>query len=339
MGCFARFWCLTSRRVQGSLDTSDCPTSLTLVNSHAIVLEAPGDLRPRQLQLHAGSVPEAVVEVAWTGISAGTERLLYRGEMPAFPGMGYPLVPGYETVGRVLEAPKGSTLNKGDSVFVPGATCFGEVRGLFGGAASRLLVPPDRLVPIDEDLGSDGVLLALAATAQHAIERATALPDLVVGHGTLGRLLARLTVAAGGSPVVWEKNPSRMDGAQGYSVVSPEDDERRDYVCIVDASGDTTLLDTLIGRLKRRGELVLAGFYSRVDFAFPLAFMKEATFLVAAEWDRADMDTVLSLLAKGSFSLSDLITHRKPFHEAAEAYPTAFNDSRCLKMALDWRDA
>ena len=57
----------------------------------------------------------------------------------------------------------------GQTVFVPGANCFGAVRGLFGGAASRLVVPGARVLPIAEDLGERGVLLALAATAYHAI--------------------------------------------------------------------------------------------------------------------------------------------------------------------------
>lgn len=310
------------------------------MDSLAIVFEGPGELSARPLSLHSGDAPEVLVDVDWTGVSAGTERLLYRGEMPPFPGLGYPLVPGYETIGRIKEAPAGGTLSEGDTVFVPGATCFGEVRGLFGGAASQLRVAADRVVPIDATLGTDGVLLALAATAEHAIERAHSLPDLVVGHGTLGRLLARLIVAKGGSPVVWEKNPDRFAGAQGYTVRSPDEDERRDYECIVDVSGDPSLMDTLILRLRRGGELVLAGFYKdRVDFAFPMAFMKEATLRIAAEWARPDMDAVLGQLATGAFDLGDLISHRRPFHEAAEAYPTAFDDSSCLKLALDWRDA
>jgi 3-hydroxyethyl bacteriochlorophyllide a dehydrogenase len=45
---------------------------------------------------------DVVVKSTWSGISAGTEKLLFEGRMPAFPGMGYPLVPGYETVGRVV---------------------------------------------------------------------------------------------------------------------------------------------------------------------------------------------------------------------------------------------
>ena len=34
------------------------------------------------------------MDVEWSGISTGTERLLWSGRMPPFPGLGYPLVPG-----------------------------------------------------------------------------------------------------------------------------------------------------------------------------------------------------------------------------------------------------
>jgi bacteriochlorophyllide a dehydrogenase len=63
-------------------------------------------------------------------------------------------------------------------------------------------------------LGAEGALLALAATARHALAGFnTALPDLIVGHGVLGRLLARLTIAAGRPPpTVWEVNPARARG-------------------------------------------------------------------------------------------------------------------------------
>jgi 3-hydroxyethyl bacteriochlorophyllide a dehydrogenase len=229
-------------------------------------------------------------------------------------------------------------------VFVPGANCFGEVRGLFGGAASRLVVPAARTVRIDPGLKEQGVLLALAATAYHVVAPPfepphTPPPDLIVGHGVLGRLLARLVVQTGSAPpVVWETNPQRMSGAAGYDVKSPDDDTNRGYKCICDASGDPALLDTLIARLAPGGEIVLAGFYSeRLSFSFPPAFMREARFRVAAEFRPADLEAVRRLIEDGSLSLDGLITHRSEAALAADAYRTAFGDPACLKMILDWR--
>ena len=306
----------------------------------AVVLKEPERLALSRLALSPPGEEDVVVDVEWSGISTGTERLLWSGRMPHFPGMGYPLVPGYESVGRIAAAGARSGGQVGDRVFVPGAACFGEVRGLFGGAAARLVVPGARALPIADQLGEHGILLALAATARHAMTAPGAgRPDLIVGHGVLGRLLARLAVLAGGEPpVVWERNPSRASGAAGYPVIDPGSDSRRDYRAIYDASGDASILDALVARLAPGGEIVLAGFYSeRLHFAFAPAFVREARLRVAAQWQGADLLAVRDLVQSGRLSLDGLITHREGAAQAEAAYRTAFGDPSCLKMILDWR--
>jgi 3-hydroxyethyl bacteriochlorophyllide a dehydrogenase len=311
------------------------------MESLAVILESPERLTVKRVALTSPGEADAVVAIAWSGISTGTERLLWSGRMPPFPGMGYPLVPGYESVGSVIEADAGGTVRVGQTVYVPGARCFGPVRGLFGGAASHLVAPAARLVPVDTALGDQACLLALAATAYRALGgiRPDATP-LIVGHGVLGRLLARLTLAAGAQPTVWETNPARHAGANGYAVVAPEDDQRRDYAVITDVSGNADGLDTLIARLAPGGEIVLAGFYEApLSFAFPPAFMREARIRISAEFRPEDLAAVTRLIDSGRLSLDGLITHRAPAAEAEDAYRTAFADPACLKMILDWRDA
>lgn len=306
------------------------------MESLAVIIEAPETLSLRPLALTDIGDEDVLVEIAWSGISTGTEKLLWTGMMPPFPGMGYPLVPGYESVGRVVEAGQSSGRSVGELVFVPGSRGFKDARGLFGGASSHLVVAGAKAVPIPEALGPSGVLLALAATAQHALAGG-ALPELIIGHGVLGRLLARLVLAHGGQPVVWESNPLRATPAQGYMVVSAEADARKDYRVICDVSGDASLLDTLIARLAPQGEIVLAGFYDQpIAFSFPPAFMREARLRVAAEWRQADLDVVMTLIADGRLSLDGLITHSAPANDAPAAYRTAFSDPSCLKMILDW---
>ncbi|MEO7995852.1 MAG: chlorophyll synthesis pathway protein BchC [Gemmatimonadaceae bacterium] len=305
----------------------------------AIVFERPEELNLAQLALVAPTADDVVVEIDWTGISSGTERLLWTGRMPAFPGMGYPLVPGYESVGRIVECGATSGRRPGEHVFVAGSKSFVDARPLFGGAAQRLVVPGSRVVPIDGTLQDRGILLALAATALHAIDGG-AVPQLIIGHGVLGRLLARLAVLFGDEvPVVWETNPERRAGADGYVVCAPDDDQRRDYKSIYDVSGDSRLLDTLISRLSPNGEIVLAGFYSdALTFQFAPAFQREARMRVAAQWQPGDLLAVAKYAALGSLSLDGLVSHVQPVADAQSAYRTAFNDASCLKMVLDWRN-
>jgi 3-hydroxyethyl bacteriochlorophyllide a dehydrogenase len=310
-----------------------------VLESLAVVIREPERIELSRLELLAPTEDDVVVDVEWSGISTGTERLLWSGRMPPFPGLAYPLVPGYESVGRISRAGTTSGRREGERVFVPGARCYADVRGLFGGASSRVVIPGAKATPCADALGESAVLLALAATAEHALA-AGAAPDLIIGHGVLGRLLARLAIVRGAPPpTVWERNADRRSGAIGYDVVDPDADPKRDYRSIYDVSGDSEIIDQLVARLAPGGEIVLAGFYpGRLAFTFPAAFMKEAKLRIAAEWRPADLVAVLALAESGRLALDGLITHREEATCAPAAYRTAFGDPACLKMVLDWRN-
>ena len=312
------------------------------METKAVLLSAPGKLGLDQVGIIPPTADDIVVEIKHSGISTGTEKLFWTGDMPPFPGMGYPLIPGYEAAGEVVEAGTDSGFRVGEHVFVPGANCYDGAHGLFGAAAQTLVTKASRVTRIDRDLGAAGALLALAATARHALAGPNkAVPDLIIGHGVLGRLLARLTVASGApAPTVWEVDPVRMDGATGYAVTTPDKDPRRDYKSVYDASGRGDLLNDWIGRLAKGGEIVLAGFYTApIQFAFPPAFMKEARFRISAEWGPDDMTATKALVETGTLELADLITHQQSAETASSAYNTAFTDPACLKMILNWGTA
>lgn len=312
------------------------------MQAKAVIFEEPQKLILDETLMNETSEKAIVVETLWSGISTGTERLLWEGRMPNFPGMGYPLVPGYESVGRIVDAPSEQKGRIGELVFVPGCSAYQEVRGLFGGAASHLLTENEKAFHIPEHVGGDAVLLALAATAHHALTHdGLKLPDLIVGNGILGRLAARLCVSLGGdAPIIWEKEPLRSGSPDGFVVVNPQDDEGSQYRRIMDLSGDATLLNQLIMSLAPAGEIVLAGFYSApITFDFAPAFMKEAKLRISAEWKPEDLDAVRDLIVTDRLSLGGLISHRCSANSATEAYQTAFEDPECLKMVLNWKEA
>jgi 3-hydroxyethyl bacteriochlorophyllide a dehydrogenase len=327
------------------------------VNTLAVVFEQPEQLSVRQVGLIPATESDVVVSMRWSGISTGTEKLLFTGRMPPFPGLGYPLVPGYEGVGEIIEAGAESHRQVGQLVYVAGSRGFTDARGLFGGTAARVVVNGAKTIVLNENVGEQGTLLALAATAHHMLpaspkDHPEQMPELIVGHGALGRLIARLVVLyqklypdvfqgpGTHTPTVWETNPVRHDGARGYNVVQPADDPRRNYRTICDVSGADGLLDTLVERLAPGGEICLGGFYSApVSFTFPPAFLREARFRIAAQWREADLLAVADFANRGVLDLDGLITHREPASRAANAYATAFGDPHCVKMILDWRTA
>jgi len=326
------------------------------LSTNAIVFEQPGKLVIRSLALTAPESGDLVVDIESSGISTGTEKLLWTGTMPPFPGLAYPLVPGYEAVGVVRQAGQDCSLNVGDRVFVPGANCYeGGVRGLFGASASTLVVAEERVMAVGSLATDQATLLALAATAMHILtyrlrqeqpgqslhlaQLVPHVPQLVVGHGVLGRLVARICLALGAeAPQVLELDMQRRQGGEGYDVISPEDDDGSPRQHIVDVSGACgDHFNQLIAKLAKGGRLTLGGFYSDpVNFNFAPAFMREATVGIAAEWARDDLSLVLALVHSGALSLDGLVSHQYSFDEAEAAYPQAFNDPACLKLILNW---
>ena len=314
------------------------------MKAKAIVFEAPHSLSVRELELAPMGPRDLEITVAFSGISTGTERLLWEGTMPPFPGLSYPLVPGYETVGTI--AKMGAEVTGwavGDSVFLPGSYAFLGVQNIFGGSGERLVVPHERAVKLDPAWGAKGVLLALAATAHHVFtvgrdNLPLAYPDLIIGHGIMGRLLARMVIAAGKpAPVVWETQTIRQKGALGYEVIHPDQDMRKDYRCICDVSGDSGILNRVIPKMAAGGEVVLAGFYKQdLSFAYAPAFMREASIRVAAQWKKHDLDAVVAMFHDGSLPLEGLITHTEKAAHAQRAYEIAFGDPECLKMIVEW---
>ena len=143
--------------------------------------------------------------------------------------MGYPLVPGYESVGRVVDAgarrrdrhrTRRCSCRARNASATRSAACI-------GGAASLLVAPASRVVPVTPDArrergaaGSGGDRAARAARLC-AVEGV-----LIVGHGVLGRLLARLVMPAGGEPpVVWEANSLRRGEVRPATRSSSSDDD------------------------------------------------------------------------------------------------------------------
>lgn len=328
----------------------------SLLSSNAIVFREPGALEVLTVNLTLPGDDDLVIDVQASGISTGTEKLLWTGTMPAFPGLAYPLVPGYEAVGIVRRAGRNCKLKEGARVFVPGASCYQDgLRGLFGASASTLVVPESRVMAVAGLPDNQATLLALAATAMHILtyqlrqanigkavrvsDIAAKAPQLIVGHGVLGRLLARVCIAVGAdAPQVWETDAQRQTGALGYEVLSPEDDAQASRSHIVDVSGSCGQhFNTLISKLGKGGRLTLGGFYNEpVNFNFAPAFMREATLGIAAEWVPDDLALILALVQADALSLQDLISHEHPIAKADEAYTQAFNDPACLKMIIDW---
>lgn len=320
----------------------------SMITTRAIVITEPHRLELRDVALIDAGSDDVVVQTAFTSISAGTERMLLAGRMP-HPMLQFPVVPGYETVGRIVA--RGAAVPAeydGRWVYVGGARCFRDVNPAWGGQAATLLVDYRRVVPLDGVQPEYGVLLALAATALHGVDlivgtgqSLTGRRVLVLGQGPVGQFAARIARAQGAWVAVSDRVASRLERSVADLRVDVTSESLAAAVqqpvdTIIEATGTMMALSDALPILAQNGVILLLGYYDELRLPYMPLFLKQARLLTAKEWGDGDLQRTRAMLATGALDATALITHRLPVTRFEEAYATALNDPECLKLVIEW---
>ncbi|NJN15744.1 MAG: zinc-binding dehydrogenase [Oscillochloris sp.] len=319
------------------------------LKSQAVVIPKRNTVELRTVQVMDPRADDVLVRTAYTSISAGTERMLLDGRMP-HPALLFPVVPGYETVGQVIQvgnkAPKDLL---GQWVYVGGARCFRGVNPAWGGQSELLTVEADRVVPLNGIDPATGVVLALAATALHGINLSQIRRSdrvLVLGQGIVGQLAARLARIAGAQYIaVADRVGVRLAASEADQVIDITRESLDEAITegninvLIEATGSMTALAGALPLLANHGRVLLLGYYDTIHIPYAPVFMREAQILVAREWQfgaDGELPQVRDLIASGELKVDGLLTHRVPLDRIQAAYRLALEDPSCLKLVVEW---
>lgn len=330
------------------------------MKTKAIVIPAAHTVELREVELKPLGADDVLIQTTLTSISAGTERMLLRGVMP-HPMLQFPVVPGYETVGKVIEAGANAQAWLGKRVYVGGNYGFVGVNPAFGGQSAYIVAPQSHLTDLQSLTDEQGVLLALAATALHGVDVALgagqsfggeAAPEVwVLGQGIVGQLAARFAKARGARVTVSDKVPSRLRLAVADAKLLAEDGALKaedgsaaaaldkTFAVLIDATGKMEAIAPRLMNVQKGGRVVLLGYYERIDLPYMPAFLRELTFAVSKEWAPGDLARARDAIAAGQVEVRSLITHCLPADDAPRAFDLAFNDPDCVKITLTWSGA
>lgn len=312
--------------------------------TQAIVIPEAGQVELREVALTEPGPADVVVRTAYTSISAGTERMLLAGRLP-HPMLRFPLVPGYETVGRVVHVGADAPPElEGRWVYLGGARCFVDANPAWGGQAQTLICDRSRVVPLDGIEPQQGVLLALAATALHGLDVLEAREGqrvLILGQGPVGQLAARLARLRSAHVIVTDLNAQRLSVSVADQVVRTDDGPLAEVIggpvdAIVEATGSMNALASALPCLNTGGTILLLGYYETLQLPYMPLFLRQARLLTAREWAPGDLVRCRDMLADGALDVARLITHRMPHEQVEEAYDIALNNADCLKLILEW---
>ena len=301
----------------------------------ALTYVAPGlvALEPVDLPNMADGLVE--VKTCYSAISRGTERLVFRGEVPdsehermrapfqigEFP---FPVVYGYAAVGTVTDGP--STL-LGRHVFALSPHQ----------AVSRL--PVDAVVPVPPGVPPRRATLAAnAETALNVIWDSGIAPGdriAIVGGGVLGLLIAGIaSELPGASITVVDIDPRRAAAAAALGAVfAPPDDAGSDHDCVIHTSATEAGLATALRLAGFEASVVEASWFGAAMPRVPLggAFHSRRLTLKSsqvghvapirrARWTRRRrLEAALNLLCDARFD--HVITGEVAFNDLPEALP------------------
>lgn len=271
---------------------------------------------PRRAELRETPAPalrpgHVLIETELSSISAGTELLVLDGRLPGiYQGIvRYPLVPGYENVGRVVEGGADvAGLTVGDWVVCEGAPSFRGLHSCWGAHAETLLVPADSVFRLPVGLAPEhGLFMVLTSIALHAAQRGrVALGDdvLVVGQGVVGLLAAQVARAIGARSVtVADRLPGRLAvaarmgleetvqveigaRANGAAAAAAAGEElaaaigERSFDVVIEVTGSAAVAAAAARLCRERGRFVLAGMYPEpITFDYWQLFSREVDVL------------------------------------------------------------
>jgi len=245
------------------------------------------DLAPRQ-------EGEVLVRAIYSGISRGTESLVFRGEVPEsqheamrapfqeghFPG---PVKYGYSSVGEVIEGPDEL---QGCAVF-----CLYPHQDLYCVPAASVMLLPDGLPE------ARAVLAANAETALNAVWDARPGPGdriAVIGLGVVGLLTAWLCDQLPGTEVIaFDVDPGRAQVAKalGLSFTS-EPPVGADADLVIHASGQEEGLRTALDTAGLEATILELSWYGNRSVSLPLgeAFHSRRLTLKSSQVGRIPAD-------------------------------------------------
>ena len=309
----------------------------------------PGHAAIREETLPPLADSEVRVRTLHTGVSRGTEMLVFRGEVPAsesqrmrapfqvgdFPG---PVKYGYVNVG-VVEAGAATLLGRTVFCLYPHQTVY--------------QVPVSAVTPLPDAVpAARAVLAANLETAINALwDAAPRLGDriAVVGGGTLGLLVAWLAARLPGCEVqVVDTEAGRADMARalGASFALPAD-ARLDADLVVHTSGQGAGLATALRLAAFEATVLELSWYGNRAVSVPLgeAFHSQRLMLKSSQvghvatpqrgrWSHhRRLELALSLLTDPV--LDRLITHSAPFDELPQVLHRLSNgaaDTLCHRI-------
>jgi 2-desacetyl-2-hydroxyethyl bacteriochlorophyllide A dehydrogenase len=328
----------------------------------------PGKIELREVAPPQPGAGQVLVKVRSCGI-CGSDLHYYHGGLPP------PVVcPGHEISGEVAEVGAGVTrFAAGDRVAVEPAITCGRCPGCRvgdyqlcrefkivgthadGGFAEYLVMPEYALFALPAGVAWPvAALTEPLAVGVHGVRLGNVrLGDrvLVLGAGTIGLLAALAAREAGAAEVlITARHPHQRRAAERFGArpFAEERDELSAYVfahpvdvTIETVGGRAETLNQALYSTRPGGRVVVLGVFTTQPQLNALVLMLKEMRLIGSlmygrDGVRADFDVALDVLQRNAAAAAEMVTHRFPLAQIAEAYRVAADKrQKSIKVTIE----
>ncbi len=335
------------------------------MRTKSIVFTGPFQVEIREYDLRKLEEGEVLVKTICTGVSPGTELRVLSGKQK---GGEFPLIPGYENVGKIFEVGKGvKNLREGMVVFSSGTQFTGPYNRVWGGQTEYSIIKEEDAILIPSEVDPIyAVFTKTCAIALHGVRRAN-ISDrdkvAIVGQGLIGHLATQMAKIKGAFVIAVDTveerlKASKMAGAD-YIVDAKEKDVYKEVMEIteggvdvaIDVTGIASNVDSTANLLKPRpyalkptdnpnpsaGRLLILGSYTDpVCFNYhPTLFDHEIDILVSRDCTYFDLLEALSLIKEEKINFEAIKFEIFDFRNAGEGYKKLMN-KEIIKAIFRW---
>lgn len=321
--------------------------------------------KPFEIELReSASLPapcgdEVKIKLTYGGI-CGTDLSVFKG---AIQYATYPVRPGHELLGTIVEAGADALYPPGTRVVVQPNTFCGSCEkcrmgktniclykksmgiNADGGFSEEFIVSSRFVLPIPDDLPDEkAILIEPFAVVVHALQKVHIGKETsvaIIGCGNEGKLAVLLASYLGANVTAIDINPLKLDMVKqmGLDVrtVQPEELNGETFDVVIEAAGTKSSIESGMRLTTSGGSLVLIGITQEATFPVAHVVRSEITVYGSIIYSFPDdFLKTIEYLRNGNFRIEPVVSKIMPVSAFKQAYENAFSGDYG-KIILDFR--
>jgi L-iditol 2-dehydrogenase len=327
-----------------------------------LFLKNPGELELKELPtISSLKDHEVKIKLIYGGI-CGSDVGVYKGKLGHAK---YPLVPGHELVGEIIEVGDKAPFTIGTRAVVTPNTFCGECENCLNGKknicknkqslgvnitgvfSEEITISSKFVLPIPEELPSErAVLIEPFAVIVHAFQKMSISKDTsvaIIGCGTEGMLSIALAQYLGAQVTAIDINEKKLEKVEkefaGVKTALPDDVPEAAFNFVIEAAGVRSSAEQTLKIVKPGGTIVYIGLAPEATFSVMQIVRNEITLKGSIIYNfPEDFEKCVEYLSDEDFNLKPIVSSVFALKDFEKAYSDALS-GQYGKILIDFREA